>query len=226
MFNPLICRSKFITRQPLWSRIRYISTLPDNPYIYVFSSPNVYTLSFLPTDPPTQALSIGFTTQTPPVPSSFNENPAFLPIVHEVLAKHAASDPDLQGQAAAFASNSTSSSNFRGLSFPQRTKSRRRLEESETLANRGGWIHVNDLRAPPDYGRIAWPEDIFGSMEVDGDGNFVPGVNESSPIGNYQPCGTYRIVTSNGIIKLSDFLRLKLIERLTELEREHADPMQ
>lgn len=37
------------------------------------------------------------------------------------------------------------------------------------------------------------PEDIFGSLEVDGHGEFVNGN------GNYQPSGTYRIVTRNGM---------------------------
>jgi hypothetical protein len=60
-------------------------------------------------------------------------------------------------------------------------------------AGRGGWVHVSDLRNPPDYGRIAWPEDIFGSVEVDGEGKFV-GEN-----GNYQESGTYRMVTNEGM---------------------------
>lgn len=222
MFLSSPYRLNSATCRLLRSKLRYISTLSDNPHIYVFSSANTYTLSFLPTDPPTQALSIGKTTRIPPKPSTFTENPAFMPILHSVLAKYAASDPELQGQAAAFASSSTSSSSFRGLIFPQRTKSQRREDPGKELGSRGGWIHINDLRAPPDYGRIAWPEDIFGSMEVDGNGNFVPGVNEEQPSGNYQPSGTYRIVTSNGIMKLNDFLRHKLIERLTELEQERA----
>jgi hypothetical protein len=50
-------------------------------------------------------------------------------------------------------------------------------------AGRGGWIHISDSRRPPEYGRIAWPEDIFGSLEVDGDGKFVGGT------GNYQASG-------------------------------------
>jgi len=70
---------------------------------------------------------------------------------------------------------------------------------------RGGWIHISDGRRPPDYGRIAWyvlhcfnrlvvsqmrptlmryrPEDMFGSLEVDANGQFVGGN------GNYQPSG-------------------------------------
>jgi len=60
-------------------------------------------------------------------------------------------------------------------------------------ANRGGWVHVGDTRNPPDWGRIAWPEDIFGSVEVDGNGNFV------GEGGHYQASGTYRIVTREGM---------------------------
>jgi len=51
---------------------------------------------------------------------------------------------------------------------------------------------VSDQRNPPDFGRVAWPEDIFGSLEVDGKGNFVEG-------GKYQESGTYRMVTNEGM---------------------------
>ncbi len=76
----------------------------------------------------------------------------------------------------------------------------------------GGWIHVSDLRHPPDFGRIAEPEDIFGSLEVDGDGKFTDGM------GHYQESGTYRVVTRDGILGLSDFLRGKLVEALKREE--------
>lgn len=69
-------------------------------------------------------------------------------------------------------------------------------------------MHVSDQRNIPDYGRIAWPEDIFGSLEVDGQGNFVDGT------GRYQPSGTYRMVTRDGILGLSQYLREKLVQRL------------
>jgi hypothetical protein len=62
---------------------------------------------------------------------------------------------------------------------------------------RGGYIHISDSRAPPDYGRIAWPEDIFGSLEVDGAGEFV--VGDDASVGNYQESGTYRIITKEGM---------------------------
>jgi len=79
-------------------------------------------------------------------------------------------------------------------------------------AGRGGYIHVSDTRKPPDYGRIADPEDIFGSLEVDGEGRFVDGH------GRWQDAGTYRIVTNDGILGLTDYVRVKLIDKLKEEE--------
>lgn len=78
---------------------------------------------------------------------------------------------------------------------------------------RGGWVHVSDQRNPPDWGRIAYPEDIFGSVEVDGEGKFV-GEN-----GGYQEGGAYRICTRDGILGLSTFLRGKVVEALEGLEK-------
>lgn len=73
---------------------------------------------------------------------------------------------------------------------------------------RGGWVHVSDNRHPPDFGRIAEPEDIFGSVEVDGQGKFVDGH------GRYQVSGTYRLVTKEGVLMLPNYLMGKLRERL------------
>lgn len=70
-----------------------------------------------------------------------------------------------------------------------------------------------DLRHPPDFGRIPDPEDIFGSVEVDGEGVFV------GEGGGYQDSGTYRVVTRDGVLGLSDYLRERLVERLKELDR-------
>lgn len=72
---------------------------------------------------------------------------------------------------------------------------------------RGGWVHLSDRRNPPDFGRIAWPEDILGSVQVSDQGEVV---------GTVQPSGTYRILTNEGILGLSPFLRGKLIERLKQ----------
>jgi hypothetical protein len=118
----------------------------------------------------------------------------------------------VQGQAAAFASTSGSALGSGGMFFPQQSGKRRAGGAGATGGDgaggassqggaggggRGGFLHVSDLRAPPDYGRIAWPEDIFGSLEVDGRGEFV--VGDDGRMGNWQGSGTYRIVTREGM---------------------------
>ena len=52
-------------------------------------------------------------------------------------------------------------------------------------------MHLSDDRTPVDFGRIAWPEDIFGSVEVDGQGKIIGG--------SFQGSGTYRVVTNQGM---------------------------
>ena len=73
---------------------------------------------------------------------------------------------------------------------------------------------MSDQRSPPDFGRVAWPENIFGSLELDGEGQFVDGN------GRYQKSGTYRIMMQEGTLGLSDFLRQKLVTKLKELDEQ------
>ncbi|KAE9375615.1 hypothetical protein N431DRAFT_543106 [Stipitochalara longipes BDJ] len=237
MFSTTLLRT--LMRSSLRQPLRSISTLPSNPHIYVFPNPSSpatsHILTFLPTEPPSTDLSIGTTPQIPPTPDSLTENPRFLSILNDVMRLHATEDPMIQGQAAAFASTSGSALGSGGMFFPQQPK--RKVSRSGGAGGtagdgaggassqggaggggKGGWLHVSDLRAPPDYGRIAWPEDIFGSLEVDGSGDFV--VGEGGVKGNWQASGSYRIITREGILGLSDFLRGKLVERLKEEEKE------
>ncbi|KAF3005577.1 hypothetical protein E8E14_009238 [Neopestalotiopsis sp. 37M] len=169
--------------------------------------------------------AIGTSTENPPTPQSFSENHKFLTILYDVLAKHAAQDPQLQSQAQAFAGPGGMTFGAGGA-FPQ--QSSRRTSRSKHAAGTGGggasaqggaggggvggYVHLSDLRNPPDFGRIAWPEDIMGSIEVDGHGQIV---------GKFESSGTYRVVTNEGILGLSDFLRNKLIERLKEEEKKN-----
>ncbi|KAL2264686.1 hypothetical protein VTJ83DRAFT_7196 [Remersonia thermophila] len=196
---------------------RGVSTLASNPSIKVFrdpQAPNSHLLTYLETAPPNPRLAIGSTTALPPTPASFRGNPNFLAILNDVLARHAADDPGLQSQAQAFASPG-------GSSFVVQGQHARRgggsggaggasAEGGAGGAGVGGWVHLSDARNPPDFGRIAWPEDIFGSVEVDGHGKII---------GNFQASGTYRIVTNQGILGLSPFLEAKLIARLREEEK-------
>lgn len=135
----------------------------------------------------------------------------------------------MQASAAAYASQAgatLSGGMFLPANHPSRQHTRRQSGAKSTsgagpTASQGGaggggthgWVHVYDLRHPPDFGRIPDPEDIFGSVEVDGEGVFV------GEGGGYQDSGTYRVVTRDGVLGLSDYLRERLVERLKELDR-------
>lgn len=174
------------------------------------TDPSSSLLTFLPTEPPTQKLAIGACTALPPTPQNFTGNPFFLPILSSVYAKHAASDPDVQSQAAVFGSPG----GFNLSAQPTDGSGGAMHQGGAGGAGHGGFIHVSDARNPPDYGRIAWPEDIIGSVEVDGDGRFTDGT------GRWQDSGTYRIITREGILGLSEYMRVRVVERLREMERE------
>ncbi|ETS74915.1 hypothetical protein PFICI_13399 [Pestalotiopsis fici W106-1] len=206
---------------------RLVSTLSKNPFIKVFPNAtldNRHILTYLDAQPPSTDLAIGTSTENPPTPQSFSENHKFLKILYDVLAEHAAQDPLLQSQAQAFAGPGGMTFGAGGGVFHQQTSKRssRGKHAADSGAGGasaqggaggggvGGYVHLSDLRNPPDFGRIAWPEDIMGSIEVDGHGQIV---------GKFEPSGTYRIVTNEGILGLSDFLRNKLIDRLREEER-------
>ncbi|KAJ6126820.1 hypothetical protein N7523_002432 [Penicillium sp. IBT 18751x] len=215
-------------RLPMWNQVRSVSTLEGNPHIFVFPSAgpgDSHILSLLPSEPVNADLAIGVTYKLPPTPDSVRENPKFLTILQEVFSKHAHEDPDAQSQAQVMVSTSGANLYTGGVLVTGQRAKRRRAEVGDSSggasgqggagsAGRGGWIHISDNRRPPEYGRIAWPEDIFGSLEVDGHGQFV-GEN-----GNYQSSGTYRLVTREGILGLSPFLKEKLVQRLRELEKQ------
>ena len=155
------------------------------------------------------------------------ENPHFMDLIHTVLREHAAQDPEVQAQAQVFASQAGSMLGSGGVFFsqPDRRSWNKLGQRSDGAGGasaqggmgsggRAGYIHVSDSRNPPDYGRVAWSEDIFGSLEVDPHGAFVDGD------GRYQPAGTYRVVTREGTLGLSPFLREKVVKRLQELDQQ------
>ncbi len=148
------------------------------------------------------------------MPDSFTENHKFLDIMQSVIAQHANEDLNVISQAQVMASTSGSALGSGGAFFPQQRRQRKARKGTEYGGGggtggdgaggassqggaggggRGGFIHVYDERHPPDYGRIPDPEDIFGSLEVDGVGNFVDGH------GRYQRSGSYRMVTRDGL---------------------------
>ncbi|WEW60886.1 hypothetical protein PRK78_006374 [Emydomyces testavorans] len=213
-------------------KARLLSTLQGHPHIFIFPnqlSQNTHTLSLLSTEPPNPILAIGTTSKLPPTPDSFVENPQFLNILQSVVSEYAHQDPDVKSQAQVMASTAGANLGSGGVFFASQPRRRRpgygggggaggdssggaSGQGGAGSGGRGGWIHVSDSRNPPEFGRIAWPEDIFGSLEVDREGKIEGN-------GNYQPSGTYRIITRNGILGLSPFLREKLVQRLREEEQ-------
>jgi hypothetical protein len=173
------------------------------------SSPTSHILTYLENDPPLKRLAIGTTSALPPSPQSFQENHEFLKILNEVVKEFGHQDEDVISQARALASPGGFNVGSGGAFFPQQ---RRRRGDSPRQgggggaggsgaggasaqggaggAGRGGWVHLSDRRNPPDFGRIAWPEDILGSVEVNESGEVV---------GKTQPSGTYRILTNEGM---------------------------
>ncbi|PYH46755.1 uncharacterized protein BP01DRAFT_364328 [Aspergillus saccharolyticus JOP 1030-1] len=237
---------------PRWAQVRSVSTLENNPHIYVFPKNGINILSLLPSEPTNPDLAIGVTSKLPPTPDSFKENPKFLETLQDVMTEHGYQDPDAISQAQVMVSTSGANLSTGGVLLTGGQARKRRSEGDSSggasgqggagSAGRGGWIHLSDNRRPPEFGRIAWPEDIFGSLEVDGEGKFVGGN------GNYQPSGihsdmqgpwtrrlttqigTYRIVTRDGILGLSPFLREKLVQKLRQQETRSnpvgSDPVQ
>lgn len=192
--------------------LRFAGTLQSNPHIYIHkhpTNPRSHILSLLATDPPNTELALGETDILPPEnnPSEFRENQRFLNILHGVIAQHGCQDPQVKSQAAAYISSSGSS--FMQVNRRTNTGSAGASDQGgHGSGGQGGWIHVSDNRRPPDFGRIADPEDIFGSLEVEADGSFTDGT------GRYQTSGTYRIATRDGVLQLPDFLRQRLVDRL------------
>ncbi|KAM0795172.1 hypothetical protein BDR22DRAFT_620808 [Usnea florida] len=189
---------------------RSLATLERSPHVYVFPDNrtlNGHILSLLSFEPPRAELAVGTTTELPPTPDSFTENHRFLDILQSVIAQHACEDANVISQAQAMASTSGSSLGSGGAFFPQQQKRRgppyggtrgdgaggASSQGGAGGGGRGGYIHVYDERHPPDFGRIPDPEDIFGSLEVDGEGKFVDGH------GRYQNSGSYRVVTRDGL---------------------------
>lgn len=170
-----------------------------------------YILTYLKSDPPSKSVAIGTSTEMPPTPQSFSQNAKFMTILNEVISEHGHEDEDVTQQARAYASPGGFNLGSGGSFFNQQSQQRRRGSSPKQGAGggaagsgaggasgqggaggagRGGFVHLSDRRNPPDFGRIAWPEDILGSVEVNGQGEVV---------GKCDPSGTYRVLTNEGM---------------------------
>lgn len=203
---------------PLTINPQYVFLQPKTNSSSNSSSSPTHLLSLLPTDPPNPHLAVGSTSEVPPTPRSVTENPHFFTLLQSVIAEHAIHDPAVQSQALAFASQGGATLGSGGMFFPQQRAQRQR-GQGRTAATftgggggaggggaggasaqggmggggKAGFVHVSDQRNPPDWGRVAYPEDIFGSLQLDAEGKFV------GKGGSYQSSGTYRLCTGDGM---------------------------
>lgn len=65
------------------------------------------------------------------------------------------------------------------------------------------WLHIGDERNPPAWGRINYPEDIIGSVELD---------HGKIKEGSYQPMPAHRLITNSGLFQLSEPLTKCVVE--------------
>ncbi|KAI5480010.1 hypothetical protein MNV49_001975 [Pseudohyphozyma bogoriensis] len=176
---------------------------PTYPGLYYHSAPpshptNSFTISFLPTPPPSLEFSpttIGLLTPQrgdatdggppPLLPRNFTENKDFVRLLHEVLQGSIVGDESVEAWA----------------------------------VTRGeGFLHIADERNPADMNRVPDPADIIASIFVK-DGEIDP---ES-----YLPGDMYRLVTTDGLLKLPKSLMKKVraaMERVREAEIDMFPP--
>ncbi|KAF3940358.1 hypothetical protein ABW19_dt0202228 [Dactylella cylindrospora] len=187
-------------------------TLEENKSIYIHhlpqSTPPTYALSFLPTPPPklNLHLALGTTTTLPPTPHTFTENPNFRKILMSTLKEHSHNDPEVINEA-----YSLWGASMGVAAISQRTRSRQRRDGGSGGTEAvGGFHHIVDRRTPYLGGmRIPESQDILGSVQVDGGGRVL---------GGFEECESYRLVTGDGVMRLSEYLEGKLVERLREEE--------
>lgn len=87
---------------------------------------------------------MGTTTSLPPTPRSFRENPRFLGVLNEVLAAHAAADPDLRAAAQAFASPGGGALGGRGKGSGGGAGGASD-QGGAGGGGAGGWVHLSDV---------------------------------------------------------------------------------
>ncbi|KAI8621266.1 hypothetical protein BC830DRAFT_1058344 [Chytriomyces sp. MP71] len=80
--------------------------------------------------------------------------------------------------------------------------------KSMAFNQKQGYLNINDQRVWTPYARVADPEDLLGAVLLK-DGSIVPG--------SYQKTPTHRLVSSNGLVQLSEALHELLVQRLEKL---------
>ncbi|KAH9048893.1 hypothetical protein EDB84DRAFT_1434011 [Lactarius hengduanensis] len=87
------------------------------------------------------------------------------------------------------------------------------IQVSGALQLGDGWMHIHDDRNLPPLNRIGDPDDIIGSVQVEGGKIFAE---------TYQAMPSYRVCTADGVIQLTEGLTSKLRALLDARAREES----
>ncbi|ODO08710.1 hypothetical protein L198_00443 [Cryptococcus wingfieldii CBS 7118] len=178
---------------------------PSHPHLWYHPSSSYISLSFLPTKPAVYGSKtvIGYLPLGEATLDDFRDEPKF-----EKVLEDAVKDGLAKGKATT-------------VEF-----------EAETRPT-DGWIHITDERAIPPMGRIGETEDIIGSVYVQ-EGKVITtamlmcyktmltfhGVNMKIIADTYSAFPTYRLVTTNGVLRLPRGLDEHLVETLKKIDEE------
>ncbi|CAE6505113.1 unnamed protein product [Rhizoctonia solani] len=84
---------------------------------------------------------------------------------------------------------------------------------NDAVQRKEGWLHVHDYRNFPEMGRVGNPDDILGSVLVQG--GKIKGET-------YQRMPTYRTCTTDGPVKLSPSMHERLLKSLREARQKES----
>jgi len=85
--------------------------------------------------------------------------------------------------------------------------------QDSALQAGNGYVHLVDMRAPLTQARSPEPEDIILSLQAK-DGKLQEGTAEGA--------GAYRVLTTKGVMKLSDELHKHVVKEIERLESQAA----
>lgn len=135
--------------RPPAQHMHRLTTPPQKVFPNPLAPSTSYLLTYLDAAPPNPGLAVGTTTELPPTPRSFEENPRFLAFLAEVLAAHAHLDPDLRAAAQAFASPGGGSLGGRGGKRDAYSGGAGGASDQGGAGGggAGGWVHLSDVSA-------------------------------------------------------------------------------
>lgn len=177
--------------------LSFLDEVPDSHFAQVQGQAGESIIGWLRAsqDDPSMSGSDSSSSGSPLKSSAFQENPRFLRLLHDVVKSTIESGQDEETKAQAVHANSLGST----------------------------WCHIADQRNPPPFGRIPFPDDIIGTVAIQGggedtgesDGRLMDvGNGVKLVLDSYQPMPSYRLVSENKMMLLGESMMRSLLKRL------------